>query len=509
MTEHVTSRSPVTGEELRTFTVPSGDAVSDTMEKARSAADQWREASLNTRTRYLRRVERLIANRTDELVDCVVQETGKPRLEALTGDVMMSAEFVSYYASNAREVLETESRSTPLMAPGNRSLVEHRPYGVVAIISPWNYPIQLTLIPAITALVAGNAVVIKPSEYTPITGERIGQLLNEAGGPEHLVSVVQGAATAGQHLVDAGPDKIFFTGSVSTGQSIRQNAAEQRIPVELEMGGNDPMIVCDDANVLRAARAAAWGGFSNAGQMCISIERAYVHEDIADTFLDHLLDKTSEIDVGGHPDADVGPMIHPDQTETIRSHVRDAVDAGATLHTPLEVNGRFVQPVVLSGVRQDMDIMQEETFGPVIAIRCVSNDREAIELANDSRYGLNASVFSGDEDRARSITTQLDVGACYINNVVTNVGNPDLPFGGNKSSGLGRYHGPEGLHAFTKTTSIMIDRWYGSDEPNWFPYAPELYDQLRSLLLLRFGDESFPEKLRRTILLIKKLVAGG
>ncbi len=508
MNEQLTSYSPVTGEPIGSVDTDTKSDVQKTVKHARAASRRWRQTSMDTRVRFLRRLQSVLMDQTDRIVDQIVQETGKPRSEALTADLMMSVEFLSYYASNARQVLQTESRSTPLISPGSAAQVEHRPYGVVAIIAPWNYPMQLTLIPAITALVAGNAVVIKPSELTPITGEVVGNLLDQADGPDHLCSVVQGGPEVGQHLVEAEPDKIFFTGSVQTGRTIRRQAAERMIPVELEMGGNDPLIVLDDANVERAARAATWGAFSNAGQMCISIERAYVYENISDTFLDQVLENTNRLRVGSPPDADIGPMIRPQQVDVIRSHVEGALDAGAELQTSFEINERFIHPVVLTDVPQDTALMQEETFGPVLPIHAVSDDQQAVQLANDSRYGLNAGVFSDNETRARRITDQLDTGACYINNVVTNVGNPDLPFGGNKSSGLGRYHGPEGLHTFTKTTSVMIDRWYGSNEPNWFPYQTELYERLRSFLLLRFGNESFPEKLRRTIHLIKKLITG-
>ncbi len=487
----------------------SEDDVIRAVNRGRSASRQWESRDLHQRARALGRLRRWLTEHLDDVVRQIIEDTGKPEVEVLTGDLLVTLQFLRYYETTAPDILRTESRSSPLFYFGDTSEVEHRPHGVIGMISPWNYPLQLTLVPAITALAAGNAVVIKPSKETPRIHDLLETLNRVLAGPDHLLSVLRGGENVGQHLIDAEPDMIFFTGSVETGKKIRKRAASQLIPVELELGGKDPMIVCEDARIKRAARAATWGAFSNAGQMCTSIERLYVQESVFHDFLQELVQETSRLTVGSGPDADVGPMIRDDQVQKVRQHVNAALDDGATLETDFSVEDRLIQPIILTDVTHDMDVMQQETFGPVVGVVPFDSDREAVRLANDSRYGLNASIFSADTDRARRIASRLDVGSCFINNVITNVGNPSLPFGGNKASGLGRYHGPEGLYAFTKTTSVMTDGFPMEQEINWFPYTRSFYENLKEMIRLRFGDHSFPEQVRRGILLVRTILFEG
>jgi len=488
-------------------TVADGPSASNAVCRARGAFQTWKQRSLYARARRLGRLRRWLTEHLDEVVRYIIEDTGKPDVEALAGDLLVTVQFIEYYENNAPEMLRDEPRSAPFPFVGDAAEVQHRPHGVVGVVSPWNYPLQLTLVPAITALVAGNAVVIKPAVETPRISDLLEQLNQILGGPDALLEVVRGGDEAGERLVEAGPDMIFFTGSVEAGKEVRRRAVDQMIPVELELGGKDPMIVCSDANISRAARAAAWGGFSNAGQACVSIERVYVQSPVFESFLSELLDETGGLTVGSGPDADVGPMIRDKQVERVRRHVEGALADGATLQTPFTVEGRRVHPVVLTDVSHDMEVMREETFGPVLCVVPFETDRDAVRMANDTRYGLNAGVFSGDEQRARRIANRLDVGACFINNVITNVGNPALPFGGNNASGIGRYHGPEGLYAFTKTTSVMRDGWPMDREVNWFPYSRSFYDLLSDVIRLRFGEESFPDKLRRAVRMLGRWLA--
>ncbi len=474
--------------------------------RARKAAEVWGETTISRRTRYLRRVRKFLVRNQEGVVDAVMTDTGRPSIEVLSGDLMTTVHQLHYYEKNARKYLANERRDSPFLYFGQKARVQRWPYGAVAVISPWNFPVQLSLVPALTAVVAGNSVLLKPSEKTPTVNERLRELFASVAGPEHLVQVLDGGPEVGEQLVSAGPDKIFFTGSKETGVKIRKKAAEMHVPVDLELGGKDPMIVCSDANVSRAAKAAAWGAFCNAGQMCVSIERAYVHEDVYDQFLEALMQATSSLETG--TEAEVGPLMDEQQKRIVESQIEAALSAGATARTDVVIDGNLISPVVLTNVDHSMEVMKEETFGPVLGVMSYSARDEAIRLANDSPYGLNASVFSGSKIRAREIADRLDVGNCYINNVVTNIGNPDLPFGGTGASGQGRYHGPEGLHAFTQTTSIMEDGGSKEDEIHWYPYTQKLYESLRSLVRLKFGDESFPRKLREILHLLRKICRG-
>jgi aldehyde dehydrogenase (NAD+) len=374
---------------------------------------------------------------------------------------------------------------------GKTSWTWYEPLGTILIISPWNYPFYQAIVPIACAFAAGNTVVYKPSEWTPLKG-LVEDLLLEARFAPNWVQVVYGDGAIGAALVAQKPDKIFFTGSTRTGKRILAQAAEHLIPVELELGGKDPMIVFDDVNIQRAADGAAWGALTTTGQSCTSVERLYVQDGIYEPFRDALVAEVArlkqEIDSDG--DADVGAMTTDFQVKLVAAQVDDARARGAHFLTGSEWDGRskLIPPIVLDGVTDDMLLAKEETFGPVIPLLRFSTEDEAIRLANDSIYGLTASVWSKDVERAKRVSRALQVGGVSINNVMATEANPALPFGGVKQSGFGRYKGEHGLHAFCNVKSVLVDKDSAKIEANWYPYTRKKYQLFTDLTVSLFSD---------------------
>ena len=466
--------SPVTGELLGTFPNTSAADVQAAVARARAAQPAWAELTLRERLQALDRLRTVIEQHGEEFARQISADTGKPLVDALLTELMSIPLFIDYYRKHAADVLRRRKVGTPILFPGKASYVEHFPMGVIGVISPWNFPFQLAMVPVISALIAGNTVVLKPSEVTPLTGEVIRACFERAGLPSGVVEVVQGDGLTGAALVEADIDKVFFTGSVATGRRVMAAASRRPIPVELELGGKDAMIVCADANLERAAKAAVWGGFVNCGQMCVSVERLFVVEEVHDRFVELVRREVAQLRVGGpDEDADMGPLTFARQIETVERHIAQAREAGAAVLTGgqrVERAGQFFEPTVLTGVTPEMEIYRDETFGPVLPIVKVRDELEAVRLANDHIYGLNGSVWTRDTKRGLQLASALECGQVMVNDLVASVGNPALPFGGVKASGFGRYHGPEGLIAFSHQKSIMVDRGLMTSEPFWFPY---------------------------------------
>jgi acyl-CoA reductase-like NAD-dependent aldehyde dehydrogenase len=470
--------SPVTGEKLGEFPITSGEDVEAAVARARAAAPGWRETALERRLDILMKAKAIIIDEGSEIARKISEDTGKPLVDSLMTELMQVPLFLDYYAKTAKKVLSRRRVRTPILFPGKASYIEHYPVGVVAVISPWNFPFQLAVVPMFSALIAGNCVLLKPSEVTPITGMLIDELVSRLDLPEGVCQVLHGDGSTGAALTRADVDKIFFTGSVATGKKVMKAAAEKPIPVELELGGKDAMIVCHDAPLKRAAKAAVWGGLINCGQMCTSVERLFVVESIYEAFKRELDREVAKIKVGGpDEDADMGPITFPPQLETIERHVKDAIEKGATLlrgGKRIERDGQFYEPTVIEGIEPGMEIYDEETFGPVLPIIKVRDEEEALRMANQHKYGLTGSVWTRDRKRGLELASRMECGQAMVNDVVLSVGNPVLPFGGVKASGFGRYHGPEGLLSFTHQKAIMVERAILESEPFWFPYRGKL-----------------------------------
>jgi acyl-CoA reductase-like NAD-dependent aldehyde dehydrogenase len=468
-------KHPATGVVIGSVEETPKEHVCEIYERARAAFQTWSKLSVNDRVRLIRNLRLAIVEHLDEVVHVISESTGKSSVEALTTELMSVADALLHIEKTAHRVLRIRKVKTPLMFFGKTSYVEFKPRGVVLVISPWNFPFLLSVVAVAEALVGGNVVILKPSEVTPLVGKGIERLFEYAGFPEHVLQVVFGKGDLGATLVSAGPDYIHFTGSVKTGKIIQSEAAKRLIPTTLELGGKDPMIVFADANLERAVHAAVWGAFCNSGQVCMSVERVYVQQPVYDEFVRRVVAETERLTLGNGADDDSGSMTFPAQVETVRRHVTDALNRGARLltgdHPSTWRDGQmFLKPMVIVDVTQDMTLMQDETFGPVLPILPFDTEEEAVKLANDTRYGLSASVFSSDLDRAKRVVSKLMTGNAVINDVIITIANPNLPYGGVKQGGIGAYHGETGIQGFCVRTAVMVDRGRRKREVIWFPY---------------------------------------
>jgi len=428
-----------------------------------------------------------------EVAELITRECGKPLTESLVTELMVTLDTAGYFARNAAAFLRPEP-----VPHGNlvgRSKVSHlhfEPLGVVGIISPWNYPLCTPATEVIPALVAGNAVVLKPSEFTTMSASKLKEVFDRAGLPAGLLQVVPGDGATGAALCAAAVDKIVFTGSVATGKRVAAVAAERLMSVLLELGGKDPFVVLDDADPQVAAAGALWAGLMNCGQTCISAERFYVHKSLMEPFLEALVSKCRQLKIGNglDPDVEIGPMIRERQVRIVEEQVADAVAHGATLLTggkrhPLGPN--FYEPTVITGVTHAMRLMREETFGPVLPVIAFSSDDEAVQLANDSEFGLAASVWTRDRARGRRVAERLEAGTVMINDALSYYGLCEAPHGGVKASGLGRSHGRFGLREMVRIKYIDEDLLGGRPKPWWFGYDPKQLANFDSFLRMSFG----------------------
>jgi acyl-CoA reductase-like NAD-dependent aldehyde dehydrogenase len=508
--ERIEKLDPATGEKIGDYRIASAQEVGEAIARAREAFSEWSGRTLDDRLAHLSRLREVIRDEGEELAKKISKDTGKPLVDSLMTELISIPLFISHYEKTAHQILKRRKVKTPMIFAGAKSYVEYFPMGVIGIISPWNFPFQLSMIPVISALIGGNTVVLKPSEVTPITGEVVADLFSKIEIPEGVVEVVQGDGSTGAALVGGDIDKVFFTGSVPTGRKVMEAAASHPIPVELELGGKDAMIVCEDANLRRAAKAAVWGGLINCGQVCTSVERVFVVEKIYDRFVETLREEIGRVRVGG-PDenADMGPLTAPEQIETVERHIAEAVEAGAEiLHggEAIDRPGQFHEPTLLAGVTPEMSVYREETFGPVIPVIKVKDADQGVALANDHVYGLTGSVWTSDRKKGLALASRMQSGQVMINDVLSSVANPALPFGGVKSSGFGRYHGEEGLTSFMHKKAIMANKGRADMEPFWFPYEKKYQDMLEAFRLLLSGKLL---KVLKPLKRLKKLGSEG
>jgi len=468
---------------------------------ARAAFEKWRVVAPAERTRRVGVLRRQIAERRNEIADAICSDTKKTRAEAFLSDIFPTLELLAYIEKHAARILRHRKRPTPIFFPASKSYVDYRPLGVALVIAPWNNPLQLSIVPAASALAAGNVVVLKVSERTPAVAEVAASLFTEADFAD-AVRVNAGGAETAKALVDARPDIIFFTGGTENGRSVYAAAARQMIPAILELGGKDPMIVFADADMSRAVHAAIFGAFSHAGQHCISTKRLYVQRAAYEKFVEQLAAEARALTHCGNQNDERGLKAAVGQ-------VREALKMGARLLAPSAEDGIGVVPTVVTDCSHSMRVMREETFAPVLAVMPFDTPDEAVGLANDSPFGLNASVWSCDEPLAREVVARLDAGNAYINNVFINAGNPHLPFGGVKLSGMGRYHGPEGILAFCEPVSVMVSRSKQEYEPAWFPHDDSKCETIEQLIEARHGRLGFWRRVLLWRKLYRKLMAGN
>lgn len=479
--------NPNTGELVGTVADLGPADVDAAIARARVASRRWGALSHAVRRRDLGAFRRGLALSAETLADLIHRETGKPRVDAMA-EVLLGIQHLSHAAGRAEKVLETRTVSSGLLA-NLKSTVSYHPLGVIGVIGPWNYPIFTPMGSIAYALAAGNAVVFKPSELTPLVAMEIGRIAADTLSVPDTLQVVTGRGPAGAALARGAIDKLAFTGSPATGRKVMAAAAERLTPVLLELGGKDPMIVLPDADLDKAAEAAVFGAMTNSGQACVSIERCYVHGSIFDRFVDKVVAEVNDLKVTGE-NAQLGHITLPAQVEIIRRHLEDAKKKGAKFltgdgeHGPIE--GNFVRPVVMVDVTDDMLVMTEETFGPVLPIARVADTNEALMRANKTRYGLGSAVFG--KSGARELADKIISGMTTINTVLAFGSIPGLPFGGIGESGFGRIHGDEGLREFARTKSTVEQRFALPMNPFTFRTPPNLYDQLKGMAEKLYGS---------------------
>lgn len=513
--DEIITYNPATGEEVGRAHCTSAKDVEAAVERSRNAFQYWRKTSFRERKDLIMKARDVILAEMDDIALLISQESGKPVAEALSMEIAPVLDLMQYFARNTEKLLKPSKIGIGIYGlMGRASQIVYHPLGVVGIIPAWNYPFSIPLGEATMALMAGNTVVIKPSELTPMIGLKIGEIFEKAGLSKDCVQIITGDGTTGAALVEAAPDKIMFTGSVATGKKIAAAAAENLTSCVFELGGKDPMIVLDDANLDLAAGAAVWGAFCNAGQSCSSVERLYVHESIADKLTKLIVEKTGELKQGSgdRDDVSIGAMSSERQVNIVEDHVESFRAAGARI----ELGGRrdgdtlFYEPTVITGATNDMRAMREETFGPTLPIATFKTEEEAIRLANDSEFGLTASVWTSDLARGKRIARQIEAGSVCVNEVLYTHGIGQTPWGGFKNSGSGRTHGYQGLMELVQPQHIHVNKLSLFPNAWWMPYSKTAVETFRGFAT-KFASGSLiktagliPQLLRR----IKELRSG-
>jgi acyl-CoA reductase-like NAD-dependent aldehyde dehydrogenase len=490
----IASVNPATGEVLCEFDCASEDEVRSAVERAHAAQPSWQELGIGRRLQVLRRFQTLLQEKKTDVARLITREAGKPYVESLLTEVLVVLDATQFLIANARGLLrEQRVGHANLVMKAKRGRVRREPYGVIGIISPWNYPFNIPATEGLAALAAGNAVVVKPSEFTSLSALELQSLLRSAGVPEGVFQVVVGAGATGAALANSQIDKLIFTGSVASGKKVAQAAAARLLPVVLELGGKDPMLVLDDADLDVASSAAVWGAFVNAGQTCLSVERCYVHRSLYKPFLAKVVEKTGKLRVGNglDPETEVGPMIHERQLQIVESQVDQALAQGARVlagGTRLpQLGPNFYAPTVIANVTHEMRLMREETFGPLLPVGPFDSDEDAVRLANDSEFGLAASVWTRNRSRGETIAARLQAGTVMVNDVISCYGISEAPHGGVKASGLGRTHGRFGLEEMVWVKYVDSDLLPRMRKVWWYGYGSEFIGQMEGFVDFLFS----------------------
>jgi acyl-CoA reductase-like NAD-dependent aldehyde dehydrogenase len=492
-TETIDVENPATGQVVGSVPRMLAEDVAPMVARARAIQPAWWALGYDGRAAVLKRAQRWTLDNADRIVDTIVSETGKTRDDAQLAEVGYAAGAFGFWAKNAEKFLrERKVRTSSPLLLGKKALVRYRPRGVVGVIGPWNYPLVNSFGDCIPALAAGNTVILKPSEVTPLTSLLMAECLSECGAPDGVFGVLTGLGDVGAELIDH-VDFVMFTGSTATGKKVAERAARTLTPVGLELGGKDPMIVLADADVERAANAATYYSMQNGGQTCISVERVYVEEPIYDEFVAKVTAKVAKLRQGAPQAAgsvDVGAVTFDKQAEIVESHVEDALAKGASVAVGgkrAEGPGRFFEPTVLLDVDHSMDCMTKETFGPTIPIMKVRDADEALALANDSDYGLQASVWTKDTARGEQIASRIDSGVANVNEHLISYVALELPMGGWKDSGLGTRHGEEGIRKYARQQASVVTRFGLRREIFMFPYSKRSAGLIGRFLKLVYG----------------------
>lgn len=484
-------KSPVTLESIGRFNAATPEEVRAAVDRARKAQREWAERSFDDRAEVLWRLVDQFVARQDDIVDLVVKETGKTIQEAISMEVLAPCMQISHYAKRGKQYLKSVTkRPSGVMRFTKKVTLHYQPLGVVGLITPWNGPVALAANPLAQALMAGNAVVHKPSEVTPFSAVLLRELCDAAGLPADLYQVIQGDGATGAALLDAGVDKVSFTGSVATGRKVGEACGRNLIPCTLELGGKDAMIVCADADLDRAADGAVRGSFFNTGHYCCGTERVYVPESIYEPFVEKVVELTKPLRQATEGASDVGAVFWDKQMDIIEDHVREAREKGARVLVGGERNrslsGYFFPPTVVVDVDHDMELMRRETFGPIVAIQKVRDEEEAIELANDSAYGLSGNVWTQDLEKGGRIAARMVTGSVSVNDIAVTYGIPEAPFGGVKESGVGQVNGEVGIRGYCHVHPVIVDT--SKKARGGYPYTEEGAEGLRKMVKTVFGN---------------------
>jgi acyl-CoA reductase-like NAD-dependent aldehyde dehydrogenase len=491
----IISTNPATGEKLAELQCATPEAVHEAVRRARRAQPAWQALPVAERVALLKRFQHLLSEQREQVATLISREAGKPAVEALTTEILVVLDAAEFCIRTAHSFLRDEPLPHGNLAmKTKRGKLVREPYGVIGIIAPWNYPFSLPATETLAALVMGNAVVLKPSELTPLVALDLQRLLVTAGLDPSLMQVVIGAGATGGALLEADIDKVVFTGSVATGKRVAEACAKRLLPAVLELGGKDPMIVLEDADLEVASSGAVWGSMMNAGQTCLSVERCYVQRAVYDKFLELSRQKIEKlrVGVGLGSDVEMGPLISERQLRTVEDQVNEAVARGARLLTGgrrmTELGPNFYAPTLLADVSHEMRIMREETFGPALPVAPFDTDDDAVTLANDSEFGLAASVWTGNRKRGEAIAARIKAGTVMINDAISGFGIAEAPHGGFKQSGIGRTHGKLGLAEMVQVKYIDIDLLPRMPKVWWYGYGSNFQQQMSGFIDMLFGS---------------------